>query len=242
MIAAGESPLVDVVLQPVRGQMAFESCVEQLGSAIRLGIFRAGERLPSERDLAARLDVSRATLREAISALRTAGFVTTTRGRGGGTVVEDVQGLEDPMHPDYGDRRREILDVVTFRAVVEPGAAETAASLDLDVSARHLLCTCLADVEAASDPETYRGADARLHLAIAGVCGSDELSKACSSVQIRVHALLDLIPFLEANIAHSDAQHRAVVEAILSGDATTARSVMAEHCAATAALLKGLIT
>ncbi|WP_445286249.1 GntR family transcriptional regulator, partial [Arthrobacter sp. Hiyo1] len=40
-----------------------------------MGIFKTGERLPPERDLAERMQVSRATLREAISALRAAGFV-----------------------------------------------------------------------------------------------------------------------------------------------------------------------
>ena len=40
----------------------------------------------------------------------------------------------------------------------------------------------------------------------------------------------------------SDDQHRTIVEAILAGDAVRARDVMHEHCDATAALLKGLLT
>ena len=64
--------LADVVLGPVRGHHAFEGCVEQLGTAIRLGVFPSGSALPPERDLAERLGVSRATLREAIVALREA--------------------------------------------------------------------------------------------------------------------------------------------------------------------------
>src|SRR5512135_2725729 len=88
--AVGEprrSPLPDAVLRPVREGNAFESIVELLGTAIRLGVFGEGERLPPERDLAERLRVGRATLREAIGALREAGLVTTSRGRSGGTVV-----------------------------------------------------------------------------------------------------------------------------------------------------------
>lgn len=243
MIDVADSPLVDVMIQPVRGQLAFESCVEQLGSAIRLGVFRPGDRLPPERELATRLDVSRATLREAISALRTAGFVATTRGRGGGTVVQDVHGRTTPITGTVPHEARlaEIVDVVVFRAVVEPGAAETAAAADLSPGQRDLLRDSLAEVEAARDPEPYRQADARLHLAIASVCGSDELSKACSTVQVRVHALLERIPFLASNIVHSDAQHREIVEAILAGDPARARTVMREHCDGTAALLKGLV-
>ena len=66
----------------------FEDCVERLATAIRLGVYPYGSMLPPERELAAELGVSRATLREAIAALRSARMVSTVRGRGGGTVVE----------------------------------------------------------------------------------------------------------------------------------------------------------
>ena len=236
-----DSPLVDAVLRPVRGHMAFESCVEQLGSAIQLGIFRAGDRLPAERELAERLSVSRATLREAISALRAAGFVSTTRGRGGGTIVESVV-VPGDWRPDQAAvpaRASDIEDVTVFRAVIEPGAAYQAAQTDLSADQRELLRSCLRDLDAAGSPAEYRQADARLHLAIATVCGSDELSTACNTVQIKIHQLLAEIPFLQKNIESSEEQHRIIVQAILDGDADRARFVMHDHCAATAALLKG---
>ena len=87
MTASPAHHLPEVVLRPVRGHHAFEACVEQLARAIRLGVYPVGSTLPPERELAARLTVSRATLREAMAALRQAGLVETTRGRGGGTVV-----------------------------------------------------------------------------------------------------------------------------------------------------------
>ena len=62
--------LGDVVIRPVRDHHAFEGCVEQLATAIRLGVYPAGSALPPEREMAERMGVSRATLREAIAALR----------------------------------------------------------------------------------------------------------------------------------------------------------------------------
>jgi GntR family transcriptional regulator, transcriptional repressor for pyruvate dehydrogenase complex len=239
--SAVDSPLVDAVLHPVRGHMAFESCVEQLGSAIQLGIFRPGDRLPSERELAERLNVSRATLREAISALRAAGFVSTTRGRGGGTIVEPIAADWRPDRPSGVDRQAEIEDLTVFRSVIEPGAAYRAAQTDLSADQRRLLSECLRDLDAASSPAAYRQADARLHLAIATVCGSEALSTSCNTVQVKVHQLLAEIPFLQKNIESSEEQHRVIVRAILDGDADRARFVMHDHCAATAALLKGLL-
>lgn len=236
-----DSALVDAVLQPVRGHMAFESCVEQLGSAIQLGVFREGSRLPNERDLAGRLNVSRATLREAISALRSAGFVTTSRGRGGGTVVESLENAQPFDRTRNRDRQEEIDDILIFRSIIEPGASFRAASTKLPEESQVLLRTCLADFDEHLAPADYRQADARLHLAIASVSGSRRLAKASSTIQTKIHHYLAEIPFLQTNIVNSDVQHRQIIEAILEGDAGTARSVMEEHCGATAALLNGLL-
>ena len=75
------------VWRPVRGGNAFEITVARLAQAIKLGLVAEGERLPAERDLAERLKVSRVTLREAIRALREAGYLESRRGRTGGTFV-----------------------------------------------------------------------------------------------------------------------------------------------------------
>jgi GntR family transcriptional repressor for pyruvate dehydrogenase complex len=53
--------------------------------------------------------------------------------------------------------------------------------------------------------------------------------------------MLSAIPVLEVNIDHSDHQHRAILAAVLGGDATRARRVMESHCDDTAALLRGLL-
>ena len=73
--------------RPIRGGNAFEITVARLAQAIKLGLVAEGDRLPAERDLAERLQVSRVTLREAIRALREAGYLESRRGRTGGTFV-----------------------------------------------------------------------------------------------------------------------------------------------------------
>jgi DNA-binding FadR family transcriptional regulator len=84
--AAGDGGLA-AVWRPVRGGNAFEITVSRLAQAIRLGVVLVGDRLPPERELAEALQVSRVTLREAIRALREAGYLESRRGRTGGTFV-----------------------------------------------------------------------------------------------------------------------------------------------------------
>ena len=223
------------------GRNAFEGCVERLATAIRLGVYPYGATLPPERELAGLLGVSRATVREAIGALRAAGMVRTTRGRGGGTVVD----LEPPVpgtEPAAVEARRpELLDALVFRRVVEPGACFVAASTPLPGADLDALHAAHDEVRTAPGPAEHRQADARLHLALAGLTGSASLVAAVTQVQAAVHEMLLAIPVLPTNIEHSDDQHAAIVAAVEARDPDRARRAMEEHCDDTAALLRGLI-
>src|SRR5215212_6456752 len=234
--------LPQAVLRPVRGHHAFEACVEQLATAIRLGVYPYGSLLPSERELAERLSVSRATLREAIAALRAAGLVETTRGRGGGTMVRRRPARRrSSARAAIRGRHADLLDSLRFRGIVEPGAAALAAGRDLDADTRTQLEEGLEAVSEAHAGPDHRQCDSRLHLAIAAASASPRTMAAVTQVQAALDELLHAIPVLPVNITHSSAQHKTIVKAILAGDARKASRVMAEHCEDTAALLRGLL-
>jgi DNA-binding FadR family transcriptional regulator len=238
--SAEPDSIVTALFAPVRTGNAFEETVERLLRAIELGVVAAGERLPAERELAARLGVARATLREAIHALADAGYVASRRGRYGGTFVTRPT-AGPPAHPPDEALREGLSDALTLRAVVEPGAAEVAAQRTLTTSQRKHLADRLAET-AAADLVEYRRRDSRLHLAIAEVTGSASLTTAVADVRMRVNALLDEIPLLAPNLEHSNAQHDQIVAAILRGDPVAARQAMAEHLAGTAALLRAFLS
>jgi DNA-binding FadR family transcriptional regulator len=231
------------LFRPIRDGNAFEATVERLARAIKLGVVGIGERLPPERELAELLGVSRMTLREAIKALAEAGFVESRRGRGGGTFVTFQAGTPPreqatEVARSMGERLHQALD---FRRVVEPGAAALAATRTLSAAERGYLTGCLAECADASDNAQRRVADSRLHLAIASVTGCAPLVTSVADVQSQLGELLAAIPVLPRNIAHSDAQHAATVQAILAGESDLARTVMEQHCDATAALLRGFL-
>lgn len=87
----------------------------------------------------------------------------------------------------------------------------------------------------------YRRLDTLLHLTLAELSGSPSLTAQYAAVRASVNDLLDCIPLLVRNLEHSQRQHTALVEAVLDGDADGAREMMREHCAGTAALLRGFL-
>ncbi|WP_104139739.1 MULTISPECIES: FadR/GntR family transcriptional regulator [unclassified Cryobacterium] len=230
-----------LLLRPVSGSNAFEETVQRLLQTVRLGLVAPGERLPSERDLAAQLNVSRDTLRDAIASLAEAGYLVSRRGRYGGTFVTAViPTLPGPEGAAPALVSAAIDDVLTLRDILEIGAARAAASRVLPAAERELLWASLGAAREAS-PEDYRRLDARLHLYIGELAGSSLLVPLLADVRMRVNELLDSIPSLGPNIAHSDAQHEQIVLAILSGRADAAAQAMREHLAGTALLLRGFL-
>src|SRR5204862_6394506 len=79
-------------VRPVRGRRAFEEILLQLEEAISAGHLSAGDRLPPERELATRFQVSRTSVREALRVLETLGIVSVRRGAENGATLREEPG------------------------------------------------------------------------------------------------------------------------------------------------------
>src|ERR671910_1752956 len=108
---SGRGPALDAVFEPVQAPTTFEETVERLGTAIRLGLLPPGTRLPSERELAEELRISRSTLRQALTTLVQSGHLVALRGRSGGTFVAEKPPLaQETDAPPLGHEARAVLD------------------------------------------------------------------------------------------------------------------------------------
>jgi GntR family transcriptional regulator, transcriptional repressor for pyruvate dehydrogenase complex len=108
------SVAVEAIFERVQPPTTFEETVERLGTAIKVGLLAPGSRLPPERELAEQLDISRSTLRQALTALVQSGHLVAARGRGGGTFVADAPPLTaERAEPDDIARMREQVDAMS---------------------------------------------------------------------------------------------------------------------------------
>jgi DNA-binding FadR family transcriptional regulator len=236
-LTAPGDPLASL-FKPVQPPTAFEQTVERLATAIKLGFLPPGGQLPPERELAKQLEISRTTLRQALTALTQSGLVTTSRGRRGGTFVADPLPLPPrPRRVFDADELRAFLD---HRLAIETGvairAAERAEKTDLDVLAG------LADeMDDATEFEDYRQADLRFHIGLAEAAHSPRLVEEMAEVQRELDEVIELVPHPPEVLERSNDQHRALIVLLRKGDANAASKLIREHVEGTEYFLAGML-
>jgi GntR family transcriptional regulator, transcriptional repressor for pyruvate dehydrogenase complex len=228
---------VAAVFEPVQPPTTFEETVERLGTAIRLGILGPGIRLPSERELADQLGISRSTLRQAITTLVQSGHLTSVRGRGGGTfVVQEPPLAEGSPSGPVRDDWREVLDL---RSAIEVGTATLAADRASDDDLA-LMRECVDRMAAATDFDDYRRADIRFHMAIAEASGVPRLVGLVAEVEADVSELIAHIAHPPEVLDHSNAEHGRIIDALARRDAPRAVRLLRRHLDGTVHILGGL--
>jgi DNA-binding FadR family transcriptional regulator len=228
---------VAAVFNPVRTATTFEETVDRLGTAIRLGILAPGSRLPSERELAEQLAISRSTLRQAITTLVESGHLTSLRGRSGGTFVVPEPPLAEGSPGPLPEGWHEVLDV---RTAVEVGVVTVAADR-VDEDALQVMGEAVERMDAATEFEDYRRADVRFHIAIGQGTGVPRLAALATEVQAEVTELIAHIAHPPQVLRHSNADHVRLIDALQRHDASRAVRILRRHLDGTEHILSGLM-
>ena len=116
-----------MVFEPVQTRRTFEEAVEQIAEKVKSGDLHVGERLPSERALAAQMRISRPTLREATKVLVEASVLEVRRGQSGGIFVASELVPRELLQTTTEVRVSEVAGVLEARRLLEPRVAQLAA-------------------------------------------------------------------------------------------------------------------
>jgi DNA-binding FadR family transcriptional regulator len=239
--AAGVDQPSGSLLFPVAVRSTGERIAERFVTAIALGEFVPGQRLPTERELAAMLEVSRTTVREALQRLHAIGYVTTRRGRGGGTFVRfrDLEGSDEMIRRTLEPAWGELTQLLDFRRLIEQLIARTAAARrdDADIAA---IRSAVAAYASAADREASRLADHALHQAIARATHSPRLARLSAALRHEVSLGFDAEPYSPAIRERALQQHPELAQAVIAGRAGRAATLAAGHFSLTEQMLTEL--
>src|SRR3954465_2059701 len=217
---------VETAIAPLARTTLTASAFEQLISYVVNGAWKAGDRIPPERELCQHLGIARTSLREALKAMELIGMPDSRVGDGT-FVCPRSEFLPRPLLWAFtGTDRAELRDIMEAREFLEQDlaglAAERATEAEIDEIGRALqdMRNCIARRESPME------ADMQFHLAVARAAHNEVMRNAVQLLRnlLRQWLLLNLlIPQVPANVLR---QHDAVFGAIKAGDKAGARAAM----------------
>lgn len=223
------------LFSPIGHSRTADEVVRQIEVLLLEGVLRDGDRLPGERELSRRLDVSRPILREALKELENRGLLASRHG--GGTYVADIIGqvFSRPVVDLIARHRRATVDYLEYRRELEGITAELAArrATQADKAMLARIVAAMRAAHAAGDFEAELASDVDLHDAI-GECAHNVVLlhtlRAC-------YRLLAQGIFFHRHLVFSSEhareqllrQHEAIVAAIAASDGAAAKAAAQAH-------------
>jgi DNA-binding FadR family transcriptional regulator len=217
---------VTYVFSPLGERGTTGAVVQRIASAIRSGHLAVGERLPSERALAAQLGVSRQTVRKAIRELVEAEILELRSGRGA-HVMSDVVPLTLPGAATGPPEVGEISGILEARRLFEPRVAVLAGFLMTDRD--YAAMAEVIDEQRGADVETVRRLDLRFHLLIAQATHNPTVVALMQALLERLDVVRYIVPTAPGEAPETVRMHELTLEAIASRDHARIEATMDEH-------------
>jgi GntR family transcriptional regulator, transcriptional repressor for pyruvate dehydrogenase complex len=225
--------------EPVRKVRTHEQVLAQIEQKILDGSLRAGEKLPSERDLVAALGVSRTSVREALRVLEAMGIIEANvgSGRDSGSIVtgQPTAALTSLLRLHLALAKISLADLVETRVQLERSAARDAAERHTpsDITALQELIDAMRAEDL--DYPQFNALDTEFHVRIATVSGNAltaTLMEALrGAVESEMTAAFQRLPDWRSVAAALVDEHAAILAAIDKGDSDGAADCVDRHIA-----------
>ncbi|MBX3611311.1 MAG: FadR family transcriptional regulator [Hydrogenophaga sp.] len=204
---------------------------ESLLDQLRSGRWRAGDRLPTERELSVDFDVSRTTVRKALLELKEQGLIEQTVGSGTFVADQTAARLTRRVSQDAAQHTSP-ADLMEARLALEPAIIDMAIR-NATVADLKRMDQCCDEAEAAQTLEAFEHWDAELHQAIADAAHNSFVADVFTLMKT-VRAQGDWGQLKKKSVTPErrlayQREHRAVVAALRDRDAARARSLTLEH-------------
>lgn len=218
-------------MEPIRKSRLSEQVLERIKGAIKDGTYKAGDQLPNERDLAEQLQVSRASVREALRTLGNMGIIESRVGVNGGTYVKEltIDGIIDPFSEMLGNEHRIILEMIDFRLVIETEYARIAAERRQADDLRRIRESLETMELEVGEGEIGLNGDNAFHDAVAMATHNSVFLKMLQVSKGLLSRTRETTLSIEGQPSHSIDDHRKIFRAIEKKDSDEAAKNMREH-------------
>lgn len=203
----------------------------QLKARLMEGVWKAGEKLPSENELCTSFGVSRVTVRAAIQQLEILGLVETRHG--GGNYVKDFSTINamDAFHPLIQiNEKRDIITVLEYRKIIEKGTIGLVVPkiTAKDIEYLEETYTMMLSLTGSDDHQKQANADHQFHYRLAQISQNPIITKVYEIINVILSAaMVDIVDMLGTEIGLR--YHRKLIDALKSRDKVLCEDLMDAH-------------
>lgn len=217
---------------PIKNTKVYEQVVEQIKHMIIDGTLKKGDKLPTERELSEQLQVSRASIREAIKSLEVIGLLEARQGAGNYIKENFDQILFEPMSMMFMLESRNPKEIVEIREALELQAVVLAAK-NIDEAELEAIRLLVDNIKNCEDEEVNAAFDKEFHYTIAKASKNVLIMSVLNVISSLIDQVIigsrKKILSEQANKAGLNNQHELIYTALKNGNGAEAYEAMKGH-------------
>ncbi|OOM16461.1 FadR/GntR family transcriptional regulator [Clostridium saccharobutylicum] len=216
------------MLSPIKSTKIYEMVMEQIKEMVKKGELKSGDKLPSERELSEKLEVSRASIREALKVLQILGLIETKHGDGNFINNNFENSLLEPLSIVFLLFGSKSSDVLEFRKILEPVAAALAAK-NITTEQITELKEIAEQLNDTSDVEICASLDKKFHYKIAQASGNQLISTVMFSISSLIEKYIENSKIHTVNKELVKIHHEEICRALEMHDTAAVTDSVKEH-------------
>lgn len=213
----------------IKQEAASDRVVSQLLAMVKAGTLKPGDRLPCEREMAERFNVSRPTVREALRALVVLGVLRARHGSGIFVSALEATEILGPLSFFLSLHNVQVDQLYDARRLIEGEIASLAARNANLGDIADLRQYITEQEQLIHDPQGYRESDCRFHRKLAQIAGNPFFARAAESLGVLGLEFRKTASETTVVLESSIRDHHVIVDSISAGDPDGARIGMQAH-------------
>lgn len=216
------------MLSPVKSTKIYEMVMEQIKDIVKKGKLKSGDKLPPERDLCEKLQVSRASVREALKVLQTLGLIESKHGEGNFINENFENSLLEPLSIVFLLLGSKSEDVLELRKIIEPQIAALAAKNIINEQLIELK-EIMNKLNNNSDVEICASLDKLFHYKIAQASGNHLISTIMFSISSLIEKYIENSKIHTLNKTLIREHHEEILKALEDHDSAAVAAAVKKH-------------